>query len=113
MGMIKIKNYFFSKGVCLVEHKSYDLHPELQIINTEVAKYFKSLVSRGISRKIFVWRHAYHFITIFMNQVSFTFHFILFHLKKVKKKMCRFKSIINRKHKIGMETFKISFPSCS
>lgn len=61
--MIKIKNYFFSKGVCLVEHKSYDLHPELQIINTEVAKYFKSLVSRGISRKIFVWRHAYHFIT--------------------------------------------------
>lgn len=61
--MIKIKSYFFKEGVCLVEDRTEDPHPDLGINSKEVMKMFKSLVSKGIARKTFVWRHAYYFIT--------------------------------------------------
>ncbi|KRH94670.1 40s ribosomal protein s10 [Pseudoloma neurophilia] len=61
--MLKIKMYFFNEGVCLVEDRSDEPHPELNICNNEVKKMFKSLVSRGIARKVFVWRHSYFFLT--------------------------------------------------
>lgn len=61
--MLKIKEYFFREGVALVEDKTTELHDDLQINSHEVMKMFKSLVSKGIARKVFVWRHAYFFIT--------------------------------------------------
>lgn len=61
--IITMKRYFFTEGVALVEDKCTTLHPELNIREDEVMKLFISLVSRGIARKHFVWRHAYFFIT--------------------------------------------------
>lgn len=61
--MVQMKNYFFSEGVCLVEDNKEELHPELKLKNGEVMKFFKSLVSKGIARREFVWKHAYYFIT--------------------------------------------------
>lgn len=61
--MLTIKKYFFREGVCLVEEKSGQIHPELEINDKEVMKFMISLVSKGFARKQFVWRHAYFFIT--------------------------------------------------
>merc|ERR1712025_1108614 len=60
---LTIKKYFFNEGVALVEDKSQDLHPDMEIKNTEVMKMFTSLVSKGIATKQFCWRHAYFSIT--------------------------------------------------
>lgn len=61
--MITIKSYFFREGVALVEDRSEEPHSDLEINSKEVMKFFKSLVSRGIARRQFVWKHAYFFIT--------------------------------------------------
>lgn len=61
--MVKIKSYFFKEGVCLVEDRTEEPHPDLGINSKEVMKMFKSLVSKGIARRTFIWRHAYYFIT--------------------------------------------------
>ncbi|ELQ76675.1 40s ribosomal protein s10 [Trachipleistophora hominis] len=61
--MLTIKKYFFREGVCLVEEKSNQPHPELEINDKQVMKFMTSLVSKGLARKQFNWRHAYFFIT--------------------------------------------------
>lgn len=61
--IVKMRKYLFHEGVCLVEAKSNALHPDLQIPNDQVMKFMRSCLSRHIVEKVFVWRHAYFFLT--------------------------------------------------
>ncbi|KAG0442047.1 40S ribosomal protein S10b [Dictyocoela muelleri] len=61
--IVKMRKYLFREGCCLVEAKSTDLHPELQIPNDQVMKFMRKCLSRAMVTKVFVWRHAYFFLT--------------------------------------------------
>uniref|UniRef100_A0A915DT95 Plectin/S10 N-terminal domain-containing protein n=1 Tax=Ditylenchus dipsaci TaxID=166011 RepID=A0A915DT95_9BILA len=60
----KIYEHLFEDGVCIAK-QDYNLksHPEIKgVKNLYVIKALKSLVSRGLVKEQFAWRHYYFFL---------------------------------------------------
>lgn len=58
----KIKRHMVEKGCIVVEDTPSGNHPVLKIPNLEVINVLRSLCSKKLVRKVFVWRHGYYFI---------------------------------------------------
>jgi len=60
-----VHEYLFRNGCMVVEDKpTFDLHPLLPVTNHKVMKVVRSLTSKGVLSRQFIWKHAYYTVTM-------------------------------------------------
>lgn len=59
----KVHKFIFEHGCIVVEDKpTFEEHPMIDVTNHKVMKIVKSMTSKGLLNRRFVWNHAYYTI---------------------------------------------------
>ncbi|KAI5187398.1 small subunit ribosomal protein S10e [Nematocida homosporus] len=57
----KVHEFIFRNGCIVVEDKpTFDFHPLIDVTNHKVMKIVKSMNSKGLFDRQFIWKHAYY-----------------------------------------------------
>ncbi|KAI5172750.1 small subunit ribosomal protein S10e [Nematocida sp. LUAm3] len=60
----RVHEFIFKNGCIVVEdNATFDMHPMIDVTNHKVMKIVRSLTSKGVLTRQFIWRHAYYTIT--------------------------------------------------